>query len=54
VEEAITAWNGDIAAAVALNLPRKTFYDKLTRHQIDPNDYRLRFPVSIYGTDLRL
>ena len=32
---------GDIAATIAmLRLPRKTFYDKLTRHEIDPNDYR--------------
>lgn len=33
--------HGDIAATIAaLKLPRKTFYDKLTRHAIDPNDYR--------------
>jgi two-component system, NtrC family, C4-dicarboxylate transport response regulator DctD len=32
---------GDIAASIAaLKLPRKTFYDKLTRHGINPNDYR--------------
>jgi two-component system, NtrC family, C4-dicarboxylate transport response regulator DctD len=32
---------GDIAATVeALQLPRKTFYDKLARHAINPNDYR--------------
>lgn len=32
---------GDIAATLAvLQLPRKTFYDKLARHGIDPNDYR--------------
>jgi two-component system C4-dicarboxylate transport response regulator DctD len=33
--------SGDIAATItALDLPRKTFYDKLARHGIDPNDYR--------------
>lgn len=32
---------GDIALSIsALNLPRKTFYDKLARHKIDPNEYR--------------
>ncbi len=32
---------GDIAATIAaLQLPRKTFYDKLARHAINPNDYR--------------
>lgn len=32
---------GDIAATIAaLRLPRKTFYDKLARHAINPNDYR--------------
>ena len=32
---------GDIAATIgALKLPRKTFYDKLTRYAINPNDYR--------------
>ena len=34
--------NGDVAATIlALNLPRKTFYDKLSRHRIDPNVYRI-------------
>lgn len=34
---------GDITAtASALKLPRKTFYDKLTRYAINPNDYRVR------------
>ncbi len=34
--------NGDIADSIAsLGLPRKTFYDKLARHGIDPNDYRI-------------
>jgi two-component system C4-dicarboxylate transport response regulator DctD len=27
-------------AAAALKLPRKTFYDKLARHGIRPEDYR--------------
>ena len=27
-------------AAKALKLPRKTFYDKLARHRIRPEDYR--------------
>ena len=32
---------GDIAATIAaLKLPRKTFYDKLSRYAINPNDYR--------------
>ncbi|MDZ4096606.1 MAG: sigma-54 dependent transcriptional regulator [Paracoccaceae bacterium] len=29
------------AAAAALRLPRKTFYDKLARHRIRPDDHRL-------------
>jgi len=28
------------AAAEALKLPRKTFYDKLARYDIKPDDYR--------------
>lgn len=33
--------SGDIAATIAaLQVPRKTFYDKLARHAITPNDYR--------------
>lgn len=36
---------GDIAATItSLQLPRKTFYDKLARHAINPNDYRTRRP----------
>ncbi len=32
---------GDITTTIAaLQLPRKTFYDKLARHGINPNDYR--------------
>ena len=39
---------GDIAATLAvLQLPRKTFYDKLARHAIDPKDYRInRSPLN--------
>ncbi len=39
---------GDIAATLAvLQLPRKTFYDKLVRHAIDPKDYRInRLPLN--------
>jgi two-component system, NtrC family, C4-dicarboxylate transport response regulator DctD len=33
--------NGDTrAAAEALEIPRKTFYDKLNRHSVDPRTYR--------------
>jgi two-component system, NtrC family, C4-dicarboxylate transport response regulator DctD len=33
---------GDITATIAaLKLPRKTFYDKLARYAINPNEYRL-------------
>ena len=36
---------GDIGATIAaLRLPRKTFYDKLARHAINPNDYRAARP----------
>ena len=39
--------NGDVTASIAaLDLPRKTFYDKLSRHGIDPNDYRANAPKS--------
>lgn len=41
LREALTAHKGDVRATTeALGLPRKTFYDKLTRHGIDPNAYR--------------
>jgi two-component system C4-dicarboxylate transport response regulator DctD len=41
IREALTTQGGDVRATVeALGLPRKTFYDKLARHGIDPNDYR--------------
>ncbi len=32
---------GDVrVAAEALGTPRKTLYDKIARHGLDPNDYR--------------
>jgi len=41
LREALAAHRGDVRATTeALGLPRKTFYDKLTRHGIDPNAYR--------------
>lgn len=41
IRAALDRQGGDIAATLAvLQLPRKTFYDKLARHAIDPNDYR--------------
>jgi two-component system C4-dicarboxylate transport response regulator DctD len=42
LREALAAHKGDVRATTeALGLPRKTFYDKLTRHGIDPNSYRV-------------
>lgn len=39
--EALTRARGNATeAATALQLPRKTFYDKLARHRIRPEDYR--------------
>ncbi|TMV92989.1 sigma-54-dependent Fis family transcriptional regulator [Thioclava sp. BHET1] len=39
--EALSRAGGNATeAAVALKLPRKTFYDKLTRHGLRPEDYR--------------
>jgi two-component system C4-dicarboxylate transport response regulator DctD len=39
--EALSAARGDVRSALAaLGIPRKTFYDKLQRHQIDINRYR--------------
>lgn len=39
--EALSRAQGNATeAAAALKLPRKTFYDKLTRHRIRPEDYR--------------
>jgi two-component system, NtrC family, C4-dicarboxylate transport response regulator DctD len=41
IRDVLDRCSGDIAASIAaLQLPRKTFYDKLARHAIDPNDYR--------------
>jgi two-component system C4-dicarboxylate transport response regulator DctD len=41
IRAALAADQGEVKAVVArLGLPRKTFYDKLQRHAIDPNDYR--------------
>lgn len=43
LRDTLTAWSGDIARTMAaLGLPRKTLYDKLNRHGIDPRDYRTR------------
>ena len=40
IREALTRHNGDIKATLQdLGLPRKTFYDKLLRHQIDRQAY---------------
>lgn len=41
IRAALDQHRGDIASVLeALQLPRKTLYDKLARHSIDPNDYR--------------
>lgn len=41
IRTALRRHHGDIASTTAeLDLPRKTFYDKLARHEIDPADYR--------------
>ncbi len=41
LRDTMAACAGDIAKAMAiLGLPRKTLYDKLARHAIDPKDYR--------------
>jgi two-component system, NtrC family, C4-dicarboxylate transport response regulator DctD len=43
IRAALERKKGDIAATIAeLDLPRKTFYDKLARHRIDPSGYRRR------------
>ena len=43
IRSALDRCRGDIAATTAaLRLPRKTFYDKIARHSINPNDYRPR------------
>ena len=39
--DALRRYGGNATeAASALKLPRKTFYDKLARHRIRPEDYR--------------
>jgi two-component system, NtrC family, C4-dicarboxylate transport response regulator DctD len=39
--QALTQCNGSVAAAAEhLQIPRKTLYDKLTRHAIDPTSFR--------------
>lgn len=41
IREALATHGGDVRATVeALGIPRKTFYDKLARHGIDPGSYR--------------
>jgi two-component system, NtrC family, C4-dicarboxylate transport response regulator DctD len=43
IEEALTAGRGDIAATIqSLNIPRKTFYDKVSRHGIDLSRFKQR------------
>lgn len=41
IVEALTRHNGNATAtAESLKLPRKTFYDKLARHELKPEDFR--------------
>lgn len=41
IRDTMTACGGDITRAMALlGVPRKTLYDKLSRHGINPRDYR--------------
>lgn len=41
IQEVLSRYQGDAKRSMdALKLPRKTFYDKLTRHQIRISDYR--------------
>ena len=41
IREALTAWHGDIRRVTeVLGLPRKTLYDKMARHQIQPAQHR--------------
>ncbi|UVO53117.1 sigma-54 dependent transcriptional regulator [Sphingomonas sp. SUN039] len=43
IRTALERHKGDVVATTTeLDLPRKTFYDKLVRHGIDPADYRSR------------
>nr|WP_208417811.1 sigma-54 dependent transcriptional regulator [Sphingopyxis panaciterrae] len=48
IRDTMTACGGDIARAMAmLGVPRKTLYDKLGRHGINPKDYRATGPGSL-------
>lgn len=41
IRETLNRFGGDIAMTIAaLQIPRKTFYDKLARHGINPDEYR--------------
>ncbi len=41
IEEALRRCHGSVSAAAEhLQMPRKTLYDKLQRHQLFPDDYR--------------
>jgi two-component system, NtrC family, C4-dicarboxylate transport response regulator DctD len=41
IRDELLVAGGDVrAAAEALGLPRKTLYDKLTRHGLNPAEYR--------------
>ena len=43
IRDALREHDGDVRATIeALGIPRKTFYDKLRRHDIDQRAYRLR------------
>jgi len=41
IRDALASAGGDVAATLALlRIPRKTLYDKIARHGIDPKIYR--------------
>jgi len=41
IRDALASAGGDIATTLALlRIPRKTLYDKIARHGIDPKTYR--------------
>ena len=41
IREALTVHGGDVRTTLeALGIPRKTFYDKVSRHGIELDDYR--------------
>ena len=43
IRNVLTQCNGDVSAVVGeLKLPRKTFYDKLARHEINIDDFRTK------------